>query len=153
MNTRERPKKPRSNAGLCSRNDRSIPWFLGVGCFVLSNRERIGSCLDYLEMVSVTGTRCTSDPLDAVTRTVKVPRVGFRSVEMVSVAVATPPAGATVLGVMETVMPVVLASRAGLRVTGCEKPLSEAMLMVMLTVCRLDIATAAGEAVAEKSVT
>ena len=106
-----------------------------------------------MEMVSVTGTRCTSDPLDAVTRTVKVPSVGFRSVEMVSVAVTTPPAGATVLGVMVTVTPVVLPRMVPVSVTGCEKPLSEAMLMVMLTVCRLDIATAAGEAVAEKSVT
>ncbi len=88
-----------------------------------------------------------------MTRTVKVPSVGFKSVEMVSVAVTTPPAGATVLGVMVTVTPVVLPRMIPVSVTGCEKPLSEAMLMVTLTVCRLDMLTVWDEAVAEKSVT
>ena len=87
-----------------------------------------------------------------MTRTVKVPSVGFRALEMVRVAVTTPPAGAKVLGVMVTVTPVVLPSMVALSVTGCEKPLSEAMLMVTLTVCRLDMFTVWGEAVAEKSV-
>ena len=82
----------------------------------------------------------------------KVPRVGFRPVEMVSVAVTTPPAGATALGVMVTVTPVILPRMVSVKVTGCEKPLSEAMLMVTLTVCRLDMFTVWGEAVAEKSV-
>lgn len=83
----------------------------------------------------------------------KVPRVGFRPVDMVSVAVTTPPAGATVLGVMVTMTPVVLPRMVPLSVTGCEKPLSDAMLMVTLTVCRLDMLTVCGEPVAEKSVT
>jgi hypothetical protein len=88
-----------------------------------------------------------------VTRTVKVPSVGFRLVEMVSVAVTTPPAVARVLGVMVIVTPVALPRVVPVSVTGCEKPFSEAMLMVTLTVCRLDMLTVWDEAVTEKSVT
>ena len=75
-----------------------------------------------------------SDPLDTVTRTVKVPSVGFKLVEMVSVAVAIPPVVITLVGVMVTVMPVVLPRMTELSTTGCEKPLSEAILMVKLSV-------------------
>ena len=82
-----------------------------------------------------------------------VPSVGFKLVKMVSVAVAIPPAVATVLGVMVTVIPVVFPRMTELSDTGCEKPLSEAMLMVTLTVWRLDVVTVWGEAVMEKSVT
>ena len=63
-----------------------------------------------------------------------VPSVGFKLVEMVSVAVAIPPVVITLVGVMVTVMPVVLPRITELSVTGCEKPLSEAMLMVKLFV-------------------
>ena len=64
----------------------------------------------------------------------KVPSVGFKLVEMISVAVATPPVVVTLVGVMVTVMPVVLPRMTELSVTGCEKPLSEAMPIVKLSV-------------------
>ena len=64
----------------------------------------------------------------------KVPSVGFKLVEMVSVAVATPPVVPTLVGVIVTVIPVVLPRMTALSVTGCEKPLSEAMLMEKLSV-------------------